>query len=263
MGNVKKKVNAAPWPGDGATLAIIKFGVAPGYDIEEHKGEKIIAAEEDSEYRYYSPLEVDCIYSHLAAVKTEEDLCEFACRFGLLGVSERKDFPLSLAGQIPSYWSHIWDSVDESLKVAEEVRQLLELVNGCKVGKVIHRKDVFGFIEELWPEYLPVLKNADSIRLTRAYVALRVSSKLGGVRLAASFTEKGDVAPGVAYFSLFDAVWHQFYVDLVGHAKFKQCPYCGAWHTGRGKFCPPPPYYSRSPCQNSYAVRKHNQKKSK
>ena len=31
----------------------------------------------------------------------------------------------------------------------------------------------------MWPEWLPVLKDKDSRKLARAYVALRVSSKLG------------------------------------------------------------------------------------
>lgn len=244
------------WPGDGATLAITKFQIASKYIITSTKdGKKIIEAAEDSYYRCYSPLEVVGIYSQLAKVKTDKDLLKFASQYGLLGISERQDIPISLVGIASSYRFTHWDYVSDSLKVAEEIRQLLDIVNGSDL------KNVLGYVEELWPEWLPVLKDKDSRKLARAYVALRVSSKLGGVRLSASFTEKGEVAPGTAYYSLYDAVWHQFYIDLVGHVNYKQCPYCHSWHTGKGKFCPAPPFYSRSPCQNAYAVKKCRNKK--
>jgi len=243
----------------------IKFGIAPEYVITTEEGERVIHVPLealDADFKYYSPSNHPNIYTQLAAVRDEKTLLKFARRYGLLGIGDRKSIPVHLAGIASvSYKSATRDNVADFLDVAHTIRKLLGYwTKLLDTGEAIKRDLTWSFFEELWPEYAEILQNASDAELTRAYLAVRIARHLGGVRPAVNFTGEGRVAPGFAFLTLYDVVWFQFYQDLIGYSKFKQCPHCGAWHTGRGKFCPAPPLYSRSPCENAYAQKRHRNK---
>lgn len=260
MRKVKVGSNNAAW------LSPTMFSVAPAYVIT--KKDTVEASPEflgsPDGWRRYSPRETSCIYSHLATVKDRKTLLRFVSRFGLLGIQKRKDTPVHLAGIAPGHTSAASDHVGDILQVAADMSNILNAYSALEKGRIVERRFIESYIvgeDCLWPEWWDVLGNADSLALTRAYLALRVSAKLGGVRPAANFTAAGDVVPGYAYLSLHDAVWHQLYMDMTKQASFKECPFCGSWHTGAGIYCPAPPFYNRSPCENAYNQKLYRKRK--
>lgn len=258
-------------------LFITKFGVANEYLAVSHEERRLVVIsagplinedvfenyqftppKEGENVKYYSINDVDSIYTHLAAVKDEKDLVMFAHKFGLLGIIDRKPMRLAHMGIVSvKQRLFIQDDVEESLRVAENMRSLLDIWGQIEKGFVLGKNQFMDFAEEAYPEYTDLLKKVDEKTFTKAYVTLRVSKNLGGVRPTANFDSSGNPIPGFAYFSLIDAIWHSFYLSITGQAKFKQCPFCDSWHTGRGDFCPPPPITKRSLCENAYSQKKH------
>lgn len=253
------------------TIFFTKFGVAAKYDIgtdtknplikiaDEVVKEIVFGEEKKSKLEFYSPFEVKSIYSHLAKVKDEKSLLKFVHRFGLLGVSEYENTKLKEVSYLPnSYIIHVLDNVDVTYKAADEIREIMINLDNLNRGITINRDIAWDYINFFYPAgHADVLKKASDAKITKAYLILKVHKKLTGVLEAPNFTKSGDAIRGHAYLRLIDAIWHQFYLDLIEYDKFKECPYCHNMHTGQGVFCPAPPNSKRSACENAYNQREH------
>ena len=221
----------------------------PGNDMAFHFGTGI-------PYKLYYPENFKSIYTRLATVTDEKSLLRFVHQYGLLGTTRRylpHDLtPLAINAPITE------DQVNLCLDEANVMRYILESWIDAQNGISINRAMTGDYLYTQWSS---LQNDIDDITQTRAYLALRVTNYITGVRPVANFTPEGKLIPGFGYLSLSDAIWHQLYQDMISHEKFKECPRCKSWHTGRGRFCPSPPNYKRSPCENSYNQKKIYRKK--
>ncbi|MGD0621449.1 MAG: hypothetical protein ABSA82_03150 [Thermacetogeniaceae bacterium] len=247
------------------------FGVYPRYKITTYGGERIIYIpwedinDPEIEVKHYSPMDIDCIYSHFRTVEDEKSLLVFAHRFGLLGLKEREDTSVALAGYSSTSQTVPFDYVDKCLEEARKLRWYIEYIRRIDTsGNLSSNPEVSRRYQEtismnldLYPKWKAILQKASPAKQNRGDIALSVSNELGGVRPAASFTKDGTLIPGFAYLTLHDAIWHQLFITLTRQERFKECPFCHSLHTARGQFCPPPPFYKRSPCENGYYQRQH------
>ncbi len=254
---------------DQIPLFITKFAVFPRYEIVNYQGKRMITIAKGSnkplkEARFYSPADVESIFTHLARVETEKDLLSFAHRFGLLGLEDRKLRP----PQYGPYLGFAHDYVEDSLKAARDVELIINEIDRLD-NQAINPK-LTPYLKQIaldqiniYPDWKSKLKDADISTLLRASVAITISEHMDGTRPIITLTDAREMAPGYAYLSLYDAIWHQIYFAFTGFDKMKRCPACGLYHTGRSQFCPPPPFYNRSPCENTFHQKRHYRIKKK
>lgn len=263
---------------NAAQLFVTQFKVASKYviEVEEKIGYVRIPLREigrGMSFRDYSPTEAGSIYTHLAKVKDEKSLLKFVHQFGLLGLdirNNKRGFP---SGVIPKKIMGFEDKIIDIYDAAYEVRKILHYWGKLQKGDIIGRiLSLDGEKPELTIDFLRKTLDKDFVNMvnpehidkttpTKIYLAFKISQNLSGVRPTANLSPAGDIIPGFAYLSLYDAIWHQLYLEITRQADFKECPHCQSWHTGRGKFCPPPPFYTRSPCENAFNQKEHRKKR--
>lgn len=267
-----------------APLLVSRFAVYPKYVIaiginslwgEEFGNVPVVEASRenfsrDVKLKLYFPSETRSIFSHLLKVNDENTLLWFVHKYGLLGVRSRTKYKIdSIPG--PCTISPLAEDISSIYEARQEVKRFLDHWQQLKAGKPIEyvrdwirvsdtefeyqpirlTKDWIGK-RLASPEYVEMVKKADDIALTKLYLALWASKNIGGVRPIANLTPAGDVVSGFTYLSLHDAIWHQIYQLISENDTLKECPHCHHLHNGRRRFCPPPPGYKRSPCENAY-----------
>ncbi len=248
--------------------------VWPNYIFDKETNYIKIDTGAKGEPKEYAPSEIKCIYTHLSRLRRNDlnSILDFVNQFGLLGYETRHEYSLHSNFSNQKIFTTIQERIEYITSAASDIAEVLDLwgkVNeGIPIDRVWHPTTESNYqaltreyLEKALPAHKLTIREADSLTLSKMYIAFKASKHLGGVRPVANFTPKGEPIPGFAYLSLYDAIWHQLYMDMVTKAEFKQCPYCFSWHTGRGQFCPAPPFYKRSPCENAFNQRLHRQKK--
>lgn len=235
-----------------------KFFVYPEYVIE---GDKILAKNSyrGETARFYIPNHHRPLWPHVSKITDEEELLKFAHRFGLLGVVNG---PSGTDLHNPMVKTVKWDSVEETIKISSAFRELASLWKAANEGTTIPPDVIEDAKVLLWGKYWlqeerNQVKNWSPEALAKSYVIANINAHLKGVRVQAQVAPDGKVKAGVDPVRLLDVAWYHFYLDITDGKPFKQCPQCGTLHTGKGKYCPAPPNYSRSPCENKRDRRKY------
>jgi len=253
---------------------ITKFGVADEYEETIFKGkpflkikEGLIEEEDIKNYRiypiisehikYYPPALTDSIHTYLAKVTDVKSLKRFVERYGLLGLWDKEDTSVAYSGNNPIEKILYLDNIEDSLMEARKVRMILSIYNSKEISRG-RRPSILESLIKAYPDHKEVFEKADDKTLKTAYAAWYISGQMGGIHQTISFDEKGKPFPCFAYLALIDAIWHSLFQVVVQQEQFKECPECHSLHTGPRKFCPKPPYYKRSPCQNKYSQRVTN-----
>jgi len=254
------------------------FGVANAYIIENNEQlgriikikEGLISEKDHSERRlrpiknqnitYYATEQLNSALSHFFSVRTEEKLLNFTHKFGLLGIHDKEITSTSTTGVLAREILITIDKVEDLLLEAKKIRRLIRLYGSNYEYTKHERELVIESLNQSFPLMMDIFKKSDDITLRRAYVNRNISMELGGVKPTANFDSKGKPIPGFAYLTLIDAIWHSFYQTVTEEGKFNTCPHCHSLHTGRGKYCPPPPGSKRSTCENAANQKKFRDK---